>query len=199
MAQPRARSWRSSSLTTRVVSASRPGEGLVEDQDLRLREERAGEDELLAHALGETEHRVVQAGGQAEVAEQVLGAGGDRGLVQAVEPAVQLQRLARRQQLVEAAVLGDVGGQALGLLGRFLDVVGSQEERAGARLLEAQQAAHCRGLAGAIGSEEGEHLTGLDREGEPRDRPLLAITDLEILDADERMRGWRVCRHLRAL
>ena len=94
---------------------------LVEEDDRRLVEQRAGDRELLLHALAERAGRVVAPLPEREQPQVALDPLGPRRRVQAVQPAEEVEVGRRRQLLVEARRLGqdadpraDVVGSARG-------------------------------------------------------------------------------------
>ena len=94
----------------------------------------------------------------------------------AVEAADEAQELLGGELVVEEGLVGDVAEQRLGRLGLAREIVTAEQHLAAARLEQADHHADRRRLAGAVGAEKAEDLTGRDLE-------------VEIVHGDERHRS----------
>ena len=162
----------------RIQSARR----LVEEEHLRVVEQRPREQQPLAHAGGERLGPAALRVGQADALENLLGARAR----QAVELAEQLEVLHRREALVQRGVLGDqvdLGANAFELA---REVVAEHLRLAGRRPRAAGEDAQRRRLAGAVVTEQAEDLTGLRIEGDAVKRLDAAVVLGEVGDADSR-------------
>ena len=68
------------------------------------------------------------------------------------------------------------------------DVLALENEAAAGRLVDAADEVEDRGLAGAVGADDGEDLALLHVEGDPVDRADAAEVDREVLGLEERHR-----------
>ena len=160
------------------------GGGLVEEEDLGLVQQGAGEGHALALAGGEALHPVVGPVGDAEAGEQVVGLVVRRARRQAAHARHERHVLEGGEAVVEAGLLG----HHTGALTDGVAVGGRVEaEDGGAAPVGHQQAveqADGRGLARPVGAEEGDDLAGVDLEAQPIERLLGAKGDGEVVGAD---------------
>ena len=140
------------------------GGGLVEDQQVRIVDERAAQPQLLLHAAGELSGRAVGEGGKARGLEQLADAALALGPGMAEEAAEELDVLEDRQRRVEVAAealrhVGD-GRAGLAAVAAVGHVAAEHEDLAllhGARARDQRQQG---GLAHAIGPDEADHPAG---------------------------------------
>jgi hypothetical protein len=91
-----------------------PVERLVEDEELRIVEERLGQAEPLAHALRVAAHRTVGRVGEPDLVEEEPRALEARRAVEPGQPAVEVEVLQGREAVVEERRLGEVADEPLG-------------------------------------------------------------------------------------
>jgi len=167
-------------------------EGLVEHEQGRARQERAGERGLLAHAAREAADRVVRPLGEAEGVEQAPGLAGEILLGDPVEAADEQQVLARREVGVERRAVGDEA-QAPARLERLGgDVVAVDAHAPAVGGEQAAEDAQGRGLAGAVGPQQAQDLAAAHLEIQAVEGDELAVALRDALE------GRRQIRHRRA-
>ena len=91
-----------------LVDRVETGEGLVEDEDLRLVEHRADELDLLLHALGELLHLLVAPGGEVDPSEPLVDPGHRLAPAQAAQLGQEEQQLGHLHPAVETSLLRQV-------------------------------------------------------------------------------------------
>src|SRR4051812_45186461 len=143
-----------------------PRFGLVEDHDVGVVQERAGDQHLLAHPLRIAADRLLRGIAEAEQIEQrgdplVEHAG--RQLAQAAD---QLEMLAAGEERIQVRLLGDVAeappeGHEIGR-----DEPALEEDVAVGRLDQPRQHLHRRALAGPVRAEIAEHFARPDDEAD---------------------------------
>ena len=162
----------------RLGDAERRGR-LVEQHDLRLAEQRAGDRDLLALAAGERADLAAQARDRhRQVREQLAGlvlhprlvelardgAGAGRDLLAAEEEVGDdVEVVAEREVLVDGR--DPERGRVLGLGDR--DLLAAEADRAGVGGVDAGDRLDHRRLAGAVVADEADHLAGVDGEVDP--------------------------------
>ena len=152
---------------------------LVEDQHLRVAEQRGGDGQALAHphrvALHAPVGGVVEPDGGEDLVDPAGGmpAGGGQ------DPQVVAGAAAR----MERGVL-EHGADAGGGLLELVVALPVERRRSRRRPHEAEQRAQRRALAGAVGAEEAGHAAGLDVEGEVVDGGDAAEALGEVADLD---------------
>jgi hypothetical protein len=157
-------------------------EGFIEEQKTRGMEQSEAEGGLLTHAVrcggGETLAAVVEA----EQLEEVAGAPAGFGLVEAVKVEVLLdgESVEEREDFREDAEL------ALPSERSGLGALSEDGKSAGGFGFETGGDFEGRGLAGAIGSDESDGLTGEKRQIQTRKRGEVTETDGEGLAMEER-------------
>ncbi len=175
------------------------GERLVEQQQRRPGQQRAGQGQALDHAARVGPHRPGPGPRlEADLVEQGGGAG--RRVGDAVQPGEELEVLDRRQLAVTERGVGeqpDLGPQRV--VGGARPGVVEVADRAGRRPHQRRQHADQGRLAGAVGAEQRAHLAGLQSELDADQRPMVAVplaqaADLDLAQASAR-RGGRA--HLR--
>ena len=138
-----------------------PGERLVEDEQLRLVQQRGRELRALLVAVRELLDLRIGAIGEAEPLEPVRRRRARRARAQPVQTAEVGELLADRHPRIEAALLRHVAEpQPLGQPDR----PPVPEHLAGVQLDEPEDRAHRRRLPGAVRPEEAEHPPAPDRE-----------------------------------
>ena len=140
--------------------------GLIEDQHGWVLEERVRHAKTLAHAARERVDLLPGHLGKADLGQEV----GDPRCRDGARDTVQACRvsevLARAQPVVEADRVGHVAHVSLHLQRVAHRVDPDHACLAGRRFGEAQEHEHRRGLAGAVGTEQAEHLARPDLEAE---------------------------------
>ena len=138
--------------------------GLVEQQDLGFVDQRARQPELLLHATGELAGKPVLERAEIREPEQTLQAG--RALVprHTIKVGVEVQVLEHREVGVKAEALRHIGDPVLHRLGVAHHAEALQVGVALGRTQHARQHPQQGGLAGAIGTDQAEQLTGTDGE-----------------------------------
>jgi hypothetical protein len=138
--------------------------GLVEEEDLGAVDDGGGECELFLHAVGEVGDELFGLGGEAHEFEKLGGAGGGGGGVETVHAADEAKVFGGGEAAEEGEAFGDDADLAFdfdgvgdGVEAEDLDAAGGGGEEAGEHL-------DGGGLAGAVGAEEAEELTGGDGE-----------------------------------
>ena len=135
---------------------------LIEDDELRIVQERLRQADALGHALAEAPDRSIDGVGQAHLRDHLVGAPLARLLVHPAEASAQIEELVRLQVLVHVGVLGQVP-EATHLVGS--GALFSEEANAprGGKD-EAEDRLDRGGLAGPVGAEDPEDLPLLHRE-----------------------------------
>ena len=146
------------SMTSRVPAGSRPGGGLVQEQDLGIVQQGSGQRHPLALSGGEALGEVVGPVGHAEPFEQLVDPPIGLGPAEAPEPGGEHQVLPAGQAIVEPGVLGEHARASAHLVALGHRVESGHPGPAVVRRQHAVEQAHGGGLAGAVGSEQGQHL-----------------------------------------
>ena len=156
---------------------------LFEDQQFGLADQCARQRRARPLAAGQRAHQLAGRGGEADVGHRRVG----RRRADAVEAGEIARVLAHGEIGVDAGRLGHVPHPAAqvaraGRLAEHLD-------RAGADLLDADDAAHQCGLAASAGAEQGQHLAPLERERDSihRERAVEALH--QAVELQERTHG----------
>ncbi len=147
-----------------------PGQRLVQDDQAGFVHQRSGQRDLLAHALGKSLAALVQMRLQSERDQQALrGRFRCRG-IDAPQAGDEFEIFQRRQLVVDHRLVGDPRHHLLGgdRIGERVDA----EHRDGSGVGPQQPGHHAqrRGLAGAVGAEQGIEFAGADSEIERIDR-----------------------------
>ena len=159
----------------------------VEDQELRLMDEDAGEAELLLHPAGEVSRRPVREGQQVGEAEVE---GLPRLSLRASDPEdvhEKIDVLLDRQVLIEAETLGHVADEGLDLrlFGHDIQTADPDPARGGFehRCRHPEQG----GFSRPVGADEAEDRPRFDRERDVADRLCRAEAAGDPFDAEERL------------
>ena len=165
---------------------------LVEQQDLGIMDQRAGDLEPALHARGQRAHRLRRPVGELDEVQHLLDAVAPQLARHAEDEAMQLEVLAHRQAVVEARLLEDdaeppAGGERLSR-----DIGTADQRDAAVGRQDGAEDVHQRRLAGAVGSEQREQLLLADREADlvERQRPPVALGDGIDADGLGRRRRW---------
>jgi hypothetical protein len=148
------------------------GGGLVEQKQLGLVHEAAGDGEPPLHAAREGIDAVVAAVGEPGEGEQLLGPGPDLGHRHAEVAAVDDEVVPDGELGVEVVVLGDDADAAPDLGAAVGGIEAQDLQVAAGASRDAGDHAHRRGLAGAVGPQEPEDLALLDGEVDAVDGPV---------------------------
>src|SRR3989454_845453 len=161
-------------------------ERLVDHEQPRPRHEAARDGDHLLLTAGERVRRLTRARGddREELGDALVFrlAGAARRRVIAAEPDV----LAHAEVREEAPPLEHVGDATAddAVSGQTRDGLALEGDGAGARAQQARDAVHQRGLAAAVGAEEGDHLAALDGQARPPERLVVAEQDVEARDLE---------------
>src|SRR5258708_27002 len=149
------------------------GRRLIEEDDLGVVDQRQSERETLRLAPGECDVICVGFVLKLHEPQQLVGAASFR-----VVAAEEIERLARRDLVVETRGLQLHADQRANLVGVLVPVEPADRDLASIRLGETCDQCQGRGLSGTVGAEEAEDLAGTDREVDAGDgedvRELLA-------------------------
>ena len=143
--------------------------GLVEEDDVRLMDQRTGEAELLLHASRELVREPALEGPEAAEVEEPPHSRRALRLGHLEEISVEVQILQHGQVPVEPESLGHVGDAALDPLGLLTQRAAGHHRVAGRGPENPGQHAQGGGLACSIGPDETEELAALDGEGQAVD------------------------------
>ena len=157
---------------------------LVEEEDRRPRDERAGEIQAAAHAARVGLREPVAGVGELEALEQLARPVGRPAPAQVVEPPDHLEVLEAGEVLVDRRVLpgqADAGAQQRRVTH---DVEPADLGAPAVGHEQGGQDADARGLAGAVGAEQPEHGAVWDRQVDAVERQHLAIGLLQPLRED---------------
>ena len=145
---------------------------LVEQDQLRVVDQPAGQQQPPAHPAGELVDGVLAAVAQARQVERPVDRGSD--VLDPVEAGVDREVVLDRDVDVEVVELGDDPHQRPGRLRLAGQLVAEDAQLAGVGDRLAGEQPHRRRLAGAVGPEQAEADPGRDVEVEPVHRPDLA-------------------------
>ena len=153
---------------------------LVEEEDVGLVEERAGEPEALRHPLRVTANPVAPAAGEPHEVEQLGDPPIQVPLGDAGEAAEQAQRRLAGQVAGEAMAFGEVADAPA--RGRAARVAAAHAHLAARRPGQAEENLDQRGLAGAVGAEKAERLAAPDLEADAFEGAQAPPAVAELLD-----------------
>ena len=159
---------------------------LVEEQDIGIVEQGASEGQPLALPRRGPLHEQVGPIGHAEAFEQLIGADLHAAPVEAAHAAGEHQVLPRREPFVEPGVLGEDTRAAPHPVGIGGGIEAQDQGSSAIRSQDPVEQSHCRGLAGAVGPEESQHLALLDLEGEAIQRHAAAERPRQVEGLDGR-------------
>ena len=151
------------------------GEGLVEDEDFRIVQERGGEENLLAHTLGVRRQGGVAVVPESEGAEEFVHLGIEDAARHAAKPAHQLKILASGEVRVEVGLLRHVADAPLEGGEVLVHAASAVEDLTFGRLDQPGQHLHGGALAGSVGPEVAEDFAGLDRETDLADGGCVVV------------------------
>ena len=135
-----------------------PGGRLVQEDELRIVQQRLRQPHALEHALAVAAQRAIGGVQQVDARQQPIDAGVQRDAAQPIEPPVEPQQLGRGERVVKAEMLGK---KADARADRAIAERRAQHvPRAGRRRDQRQQHLDRRGLAGAVRPEKAEDLAG---------------------------------------
>jgi len=143
------------------------GRRLVEEQQVRIVQQRPGEGHALAFAGGEPPHHRVGPVGHAELLQQRAGALAGRSLRESPHLRGEEQVLHRGEAFVETSVLGQHAGATAQLVALKARIQPEHGRRTAVGAEHAVQQPHGRGLAGAVRPEERQDLAGGGVDGQP--------------------------------
>ena len=133
-------------------------------------DQRAGQRDLLAHALGESLAAFVQMRLEAKRHQKLLrGAAGNRG-IDAPEAGDEFEIFQRRQLVINHRLVRHPCHDLLGGDGIGERIDARYRDRAGVGPQQTGHHPQCRGLAGAVGAEQGVEFAGANGEVERIDR-----------------------------
>jgi SAM-dependent methyltransferase len=154
------------------------GRGLVEQQQLRLTQERGRDAETLPHASGEPGNAIVATVAEPDATQDLVDVCVPRRTVESNE---QLEVVRRRQVGVERRLLHEAGNPVQGSTLRPLSLP-QQLDVAGIRPQQPEEQTQQRGLASAVRAEQPVKLAILDNEVETVERARRA----EVFDHSRR-------------
>ena len=136
------------------------------------------------HPAGEAVDAVLRAVGQVGQGQDLVDTPVELATAQALQPAEELEVLARRQVRVDRQVLRDVADRRLRLGRPDVDRAAGHEHLAAVAAEQPADHRDRRGLAGAVRAQQPVGLARCDREADAVDRgplavPLAQITALE--------------------
>ena len=162
---------------------------LVEQQDLRLVDQRTRQAELLLHAARQLAGQPVLERRKIGKFKQALHARRTLGLRHLVQVGVEVQVLEHRHVGVQAEALRHVGDDVLHAFRVTRHADAAERRVAGRRTQHAGQHAQRRCLAGAVGADQAEQLAARHIEAQRIHRGDLAEAARQALDVD-RCAGW---------
>ena len=161
-----------------------PAERLVEQQQVRLVEERAREGQALAHAARVRAHGPAAGAVEPGPREQPCDPRGRLG--DAEELRIECQVLCPTQVRVAGYLVAGIADPAAKRRRRPRRVRTEQDKTAARRREQQRQDAEQRGLAGAVRAEQHDHLARRDGEIDARQHPHAAEAADDALGAERR-------------
>ena len=162
------------------------GRRLVEDEELRLVDERARERQPALLPAGDLRVLDARLRREAEALEERVGARGDCAPAQPVVARLEDEDVANREVAIEVELLRREPDESSGLAPLALVVVAEDPNRSGALAREADDRVDRRRLAGAVAAEKAEEIAVLDVQRDVVDGDELTVTLAEVLDLDGR-------------
>ena len=126
--------------------------------------ERGRQNDFLLHAFRKRVEPEMTRLAKAEQAEQFVASLPGRVGIEMMESRDDVEELRRRQRLVDDRLLGHVAKALLRLERLLDDVESSHQGAAGRGAQQTRQDLHGRRLAGAVGTEQSEHFSGLNAQ-----------------------------------
>ena len=162
-------------------------QGLVEQQDLRFGDQRAGNGDPLLLAAGELAHPAIEELAELHQFGDLADLGLDRGLVVTAERQAEGDVLANVEMREQREVLPHQPGGAL-VHRQRRDVLAAQQKTAARHRFQAGDDAQKRGLAAAARPHDGDELAALDGkiDGFEGDEVAEALGDAAQLEIDLR-------------
>ena len=160
--------------------------GFVQDDDLRVAEQRGGQAHALAVALGQVADQAAAHAGQAGAlarAGDIGGAGGSFAL--ALELCDKIEIFLHRHVHIKRRDLGHIADAGLGGPGLLLDVMAVDNDGAARRRKVAGDHVHGGGFARAVGPEQAVDAAVLHREADVIDRHMRAVALGQVADFDQ--------------
>jgi hypothetical protein len=160
------------------------GRRLVQDEQPRPVQQGAGE----LHAAGQTArqllHEAAGAVRQSEGVQQLCDPCGRLAALDAVKPGVEPEVPVHGQVAVQRRFLEDHAQVAAHLGGMGVHVSTEDADRAAAQRLQGAQRLQQAGLAGPVGSEQGDDLARLDVDGQVAHGRYGSVGDVDVVDGD---------------
>ena len=160
------------------------GGGFVQEQDLRVVHQAAGDLQAPPHAPRQGGGKGAGAVGEADGFQQLRGALAAPRSGDAVEPGVNANILGAGELGVAGHVLRNHSNRGAHRVGVANDIVPGHDRRAAGGRHQRGQHADERALAGAVGSEQAEDLAALDLEADVIHRQQRAETLADAFDVD---------------
>src|SRR5882762_76956 len=163
-----------------------PRHRLVQDDELRIVDQRLGQPDALQHPFRVETELPVAAVGEAHAFEEILDAPASRGRVQPEQPRVKVEELLPGEVVVQVRVLGQEADAPSGP--DLRGVLAKQADDARIRKDQAQRQLDRGGLAGAVGADGAEDLPLPDRQAETAQDPVLAdrqVRPVALVDVEE--------------
>ena len=159
------------------------GEGLVEEQHVRLDAEGAGQGHALLLAAGEALGQTVGILVDLHELHELVGLLGDLGLGQLLVLQAELHVLAHGEMGEDGVILEDHADVALGGV-QVVDALVVEVEVAALDAVEARDHPQKGGLAAAAGAQQGEELALLDLRVQVRNDHVVAVFLQGMLDGN---------------
>ena len=168
--------------------------GLVEEEDAGPVDDGCGQGELFLHAVGEVGDEFFRFAGEAHKLEQLGGAGGGGGLIEAVHPTYESEVFRCSKTAEEGQAFGDDADLALDVDWVRDGVEAKDLDGAGCRGEEASKHLDGGGFACSVWAKETKELAGSDREVDVLNRDEVAETTGEACGGDGGDHVWEAYR-----
>ena len=147
-----------------------PGFRFIQNQHVRIVQERRHEQDLLPHALGVPTDGLIGGPDQPEQIQERHDLPGAKRTGKAAQTSDQFELLTSRQERVEVRFLGDITDPGL-VIGKVVrDVAAVEEDLTGRGFTKPGHERHRRGLAGPIRSKQTEDRARLQRQADVPNR-----------------------------
>ena len=166
---------------------------LVDHKHLGIVQQRGGDGDPLAGAVGEAFHGLAQIRFEVEARDELARGGFDVLLRHAEQLPDETEEFPGRELFVEEREVGHVGEAAAHLQGLGLHIMAGHQDATGRGFDQAGDHLDRGGLAGGVGAQHGKELPALHREGHVVDGGEVAKALREI---DEFDHGKRRCSGL---